>query len=34
MKYSFKYDAAKLMEHVLQSLRRDDFEVAENEKES
>lgn len=39
LKYAFKYvdfnlDATKLTEHILQSLRRDDFEVAENEKES
>lgn len=39
MKYSFKYvdfnlDGTKIIEHILQQLRRDDFEVAENEKES
>lgn len=39
LKYAFKYvdfnlDGYKLMEHVLQSLRCDDFEVVENEKES
>lgn len=39
LKYAFKFvdlnmDGYKLMEHVLQSLRRDDFEVVENEKES
>lgn len=35
LKYAFKYvdfnlDATKLMEHILQNLRRDDFEVTEN----
>ena len=35
LKYAFKYvdfnlDATKLMEYILQSLRRDDFEVTEN----
>lgn len=39
LKYAFKYvdfemNVDKLGEHILQSLRRDDFEVVENEKES